>query len=116
MDKKMVKVTITGEDTIWNNGEGGSRPAELIESDLVSWLEDEYGMKNVKVIVREKGFVEQIAEWVVAHAEKESGFLYVNPGWNINAHALLDRISEITGISKEQIKCWIDEAIEEAKL
>ncbi len=66
-------------------------------------------------MTREEILVEQIAKWVVAHAEKESGFLYVNPGWNINAHALLDHISEITGISKEQIKCWIDEATEKEK-
>ncbi len=53
-DKKKVNVTITGEDTVWDDdGKGSSRPAELIESDLVSWLEDEYSMKNVKVVVRE---------------------------------------------------------------
>ena len=50
---KKVIVTITGEDTVWDDGEGGSRTAELIESDLISWLEDEYGMKNVKVTVKE---------------------------------------------------------------
>ncbi len=51
--KRDVKVTITGETTVWDDGEGNSRPAELIESDLVSWLEDQYGMKNVKVVVTE---------------------------------------------------------------
>lgn len=51
--KKRVSVTIIGEDTIWVDGKGGSRPPELIESDLVSWLEDEYGMKNVRVVVEE---------------------------------------------------------------
>ena len=49
-----VIVTITGEDATWTNSDGTSRPPELIESDLVSWLEDQYGMKNVKVTVEKE--------------------------------------------------------------
>lgn len=51
MIEKKVTVTITGEDTVWDDERGNSRPAGLIESDLVSYLEDQYGMKNVKVTV-----------------------------------------------------------------
>ena len=53
VEQTPVRVTVIGEDVVWDDGKGGSRPAELIESDLVSWLGDVYGMKNVKVTVEE---------------------------------------------------------------
>ncbi len=50
--EQRISVVITGETTTWNDGKGNSQPAELVESDLVSWLEDHYGMKNVKVVAQ----------------------------------------------------------------
>ena len=47
-----------------------------------------------------------ITEWITDHAERESVFLYPNPRWNIDAHALLDHISEVAGIPTEQIEEW----------
>lgn len=49
---RLVNVTITGKSFVWKDDKG-SRPAELIVSDLTCLLEDEYGMKNVKVVVEE---------------------------------------------------------------
>ena len=54
----------------------------------------------------------QITQWVAIHAWRESAFLYPEPSWNVNAHSLLDFVQEITGISKEQIDKWTQEAEE----
>ncbi len=65
---------------------------------------------------KEEALVKQIAKWVAKRADKESIFLSASPEWNINARDLLDHISDITGISKEQIGHWTDEIAEKEKL
>lgn len=52
--------------------------------------------------------VKSIAEWVKQNAEHESIFLTPDPAWECNVHALLDHISEVTGISKERIGEWVN--------
>lgn len=52
-DTKRVRIIITGDDLILEDDKGGSQPAERVISDLTSWLEDWYNMKNVKVNVED---------------------------------------------------------------
>lgn len=47
--------------------------------------------------------IERLIEWISVHAEKESSFLYPEPGWNVDAHALLDEIAKIYGIDTPQM-------------
>lgn len=58
--------------------------------------------------------VKLITEWIAVNAERESIFLTPCPAWEIDAHALLDYISEQTGVSKEQIGKWVDGASDDA--
>ena len=55
--------------------------------------------------------VESIAKYVAKHSERESALLTPAPAWEIDAHGLLDYISSITGISKEQIGKWCEEVM-----
>lgn len=59
------------------------------------------------------GLTKLIAKWIGANSEHESIFLTTNPAWECNSHALLDYISEVTGISEEQIDEWCDESTKE---
>ncbi len=52
---------------------------------------------------------EQIVKWVTAHSERESFWVNPDPQWYINSTLLLDAISAIVGISKEQIEQWVNE-------
>ena len=59
--------------------------------------------------------VEQIAWWIKNNADKESIFKTADPQWEINVTALLDFISEATGISRKQISAFVDKAKKESK-
>ena len=54
--------------------------------------------------------VERIAKYIAENSESESIFLTPNPYWSINSHDLMDFISETSGVSKEQIGEWVEEA------
>jgi hypothetical protein len=54
--------------------------------------------------------VKAIAGYVAAHSETESAFLTPYPETTTDSHALLDFISDKSGISKEQIGRWCEEA------
>ena len=49
--------------------------------------------------------------WIAQNAEKESGFLSPNPQWNVNAHALLDFIQDVSGEDEATISRWVEEAL-----
>lgn len=55
-----------------------------------------------------EALVREIAKWVSQNSHNESVFLTPAPETNVNAHDLLDHISEITGIDKETIGKWCD--------
>lgn len=57
--------------------------------------------------------VKSIAEWVAAHAERESIFLTPEPETTVNAYSLLDYISEVSGVPKDQIGEWVANAPKE---
>jgi len=50
--------------------------------------------------------VKSIAQWVTRNAEAESIFLTPRPRHLVSAHRLLDHVSDVTGISREQIGEW----------
>jgi len=47
--------------------------------------------------------VKDLAKYVKSNAWQESAFLTPYPEFLINAHSLLDHISEVTGIDKQTI-------------
>jgi len=53
--------------------------------------------------------VKDLAKYVSINAWRESAFLTPHPEHLINAHSLLDHISEVTGISKQTIGKWCEE-------
>ncbi len=53
--------------------------------------------------------VKQIALWVMNHAERESIFLTPHPSWKVDAHALLDHIVSISGVTQDQVSAWLNE-------
>lgn len=55
--------------------------------------------------------VKLIAEYVATHYERESTFLSPHPSWSLDAHNLLDFLSEQTGIGKGQIGDWVDRIV-----
>lgn len=57
--------------------------------------------------------VRALVTWIGQNVETESGFLTPYPGSTVNAHALLDEIHELSGIPKETLGEWIDEARKE---
>ncbi len=54
----------------------------------------------------------RIVEYAATHAEQESVFLSPSPVWALNAHSLLNYISEQTGIPQERIGEWCNAARE----
>jgi len=57
--------------------------------------------------------VRQIVHWIAEHSESESSFISPYPTWTVNSHELLDYISSISSIDKEQISKWVEEITEE---
>jgi hypothetical protein len=50
--------------------------------------------------------VELIAKYVAKNTTRESIFTTPHPRWELDAYALLDYISSISGVSQEQIGKW----------
>ena len=53
--------------------------------------------------------IKSIVGFVRENSSRESMFLTADPQWELNAAELLDHISSVSGISKEQISKWVDE-------
>jgi hypothetical protein len=80
--------------------EEGTTGRDLVDSALYEVKED---------------LVKSIVEWVTINAQMESIFLTPEPNWTVDAHALLDQISILTGIRNEQIGQWVQSAQESIK-
>lgn len=53
--------------------------------------------------------VVELVRWIGKHARTESRFLTPYPSTSVDAHSLLDKLHELTGIAKEDIAMWVDE-------
>jgi hypothetical protein len=56
------------------------------------------------------GQIKDLVTWIIQNAWQESVFLTPYPQTNVDVHNLLDRLHELSGIDKEQIGDWVDEA------
>ena len=55
-------------------------------------------------------FVKGLCDYLVENAERESGFLYPDPQHILFVKPLVDHLIESSGIEKETIVAWLDEA------
>ncbi len=58
--------------------------------------------------------VKELVKYIVDVSERDSIFATPMPQWELNTRSLLDYISGVTGIPKEQIGAWCKEAEDEA--
>lgn len=49
-----------------------------------------------------QNFVKLLHAWVEANAQQESRLLYPDPGWRVDAEALLDYVYETSGLPKPE--------------
>lgn len=58
---------------------------------------------------------EKIVKYIAKHAWRESIFETPMPQWYIGVVGVLDCIADSTGLSKETISTWVDEAQNEGE-
>ncbi len=96
-NRKIVNIRLNPD--LWRRAKVNAAGTEMT---LQEWVESSLERKlNVADLVK------SVAEWVAANASRESIFLTPDPETTVNAHLLLDRLSELSGISKEQIGGWV---------